>query len=279
MVMQSIYGDFGDGLIDHWAYIHYPFNYYTCRMCWSRFCHHDSAEAQKMQFSSVFQWKLRQGAVRCGLGDRLADHQRALVFAEPVESGVPKLPVPKTLATSPFWSICQYGPANLDHFGGLITQFRKFHDDFPGKTGWAPSWASAPIDLLGVQGCQAANCEAENLGPGHGDARWWSLHAWNFSICHSEKKFYCGNCADWGWYRVLIIASLIGRDSSELFKSGGTILLSALFLTCKTPIRQRPTGSFPKHLACWGFQPWPRNKLQQKEASAARTVSPNGAIP
>ena len=102
MVMQSIYGDFGDGLIDHWAYIHYPFNYYTCRMCWSRFCHHDSVEAQKMQFSSVFQWKLRQGAVRCGLGDRLADHQRALVFAEPVESGVPKLPVPKTLATSPF---------------------------------------------------------------------------------------------------------------------------------------------------------------------------------
>ena len=47
MVMQSIYGDFGDGLIDHWAYIHYPFNYYTCRMCWSRFCHHDSVEAQK----------------------------------------------------------------------------------------------------------------------------------------------------------------------------------------------------------------------------------------
>ena len=47
---------------------------------------------------AVFQWKLRQGAVRCGLGDRLADHQRALgqdiepkvpwkVVAEPVESG------------------------------------------------------------------------------------------------------------------------------------------------------------------------------------------------
>lgn len=148
-------------------------------------------------WDAVFQWKLRQGAVRCGLGDRLADHQRALghqdielkvpwkVVAEPVESGVPKLPVPKTLATSPIWSIYQYGPANLDHFGGLITQFRKFHDDFPGKTGWGPFWASAPIDPLGVQGCQAANCEAENLGPGHGDARWWSLHAWNFSIFDS----------------------------------------------------------------------------------------------
>ena len=84
------------------------------------------------------------------LGDRLADHQRALghqdielkvpwkVVAEPVESGVPKLPVPKTLATSPIWSICQYGPANLDHFGGLITQFRKFHDDFPGKNWLRP---------------------------------------------------------------------------------------------------------------------------------------------
>lgn len=63
-------------------------------------------------WDAVFQWKLRQGAVRCGLGDRLADHQRALgqdiepkvpkVVAEPVESGVPKLPVPKALATSPF---------------------------------------------------------------------------------------------------------------------------------------------------------------------------------